>query len=118
MWPCIIRGMRKTENFDHWHEFEARIRELYDERRARKADPDSTYVSNLLFRGQSNADWPLATTLERYAVSKTELLLADAYYHGIYIAKPEIETYTGRRWEIDTPPQYNDRLKQSLFFHE
>ena len=110
--------MKKITDLNNWEAFEERLKELYGERRQLKGKPNSGYVSNLLFRGQPNADWTLTTTLERYAVQKPELLRADDYYRCIHAAKPQIETYTGRHWKIDNPHEYRDRLKNSPFVHE
>lgn len=110
--------MKKITGLENWDAFERRLNELYDERRQLKGDPNSSYVSDLLFRGQPNADWRLTTTLERYAVSKCTLLRADTYYQCIHAAKPQIETYTGRHWEIDDPLKYRGRLKESPLIHK
>lgn len=109
--------MRNTSDLENWDAFERWLTKLYDERQGLKGTESSGYVSDLLFRGQSNADWLLATTLERYAIQKTHLLRADTYYARICAAKPQIETYTGRHWEIDEPLQYYDRIKESPFAH-
>jgi len=109
--------MRNTENLDDWDAFEQWLHKRYEEHRGFKKDPNSGYVSDLLFRGQSNANWTLTTTLERYAVQKPKLLGAGDYYQRIHAAKPQIETYTGKHWEIDDPLQYYKRLKDSSFFH-
>lgn len=110
--------MKKIADLSNWNDFELRLRELNDERQQLKKNSNSGYVSNLLFRGQPNADWPLTTTLERYAFLKPDLLSASNYYRCICAAKPQIETYTGRRWAIDQPPQYNDRLRDRSFVHK
>lgn len=111
--------MRKTQDLDDWQGFEAALRTLYDERRRLQARGKDLFplfrgASPLLFRGQSNADWPLATTLERFR--KPDLLRAVGYYDTIYSAKPEIETYTGKRWEIPVPHDYAARFNDAPLF--
>ncbi len=59
-------------------------------------DPDP-----LLFRGQSDAKWSLATTLERWAPHSTRIV---DYYQTIGVIKFEIETFTERTWNI---PDWN-----------
>lgn len=54
-------------------------------------------VSNYLFRGQSDHEWGLDTTLERCVPSELSL---KRYYHFVLAVKPQIETLTNRRWEI------------------
>lgn len=110
--------MRTTANIEDWDAFEQQLKELYAERQRLVGDPSASHVSHLLFRGQPNANWPLVTTLERYAVERPDLLQADAYYRCIRAAKPEIETYTGKRWQLDDPPEYAERIEKSPFVHE
>jgi hypothetical protein len=53
----------------------------------------------LLFRGQSNACWPLNTTLDRM---RKGVPFQD-YYEVICSVRAEIETVTGKKWKI---PEY------------
>lgn len=58
-----------------------------------------------LYRGHSTSSWELDTTLERYLKQKISLL----EYHRLMIrVKPTIESYTQRKWKIDSQPNYND----------
>jgi hypothetical protein len=50
-----------------------------------------------LFRGQSVADWPLDTTLERFG--KTDHA-AKRYYLAMLRAAEAVETVTGKKWEL------------------
>lgn len=89
-----------------WEAFEAQLRELritYD--RLRTDNPGK--VSNLLFRGQSDACWQLETTLERNA---PRFLKAIDYYKRAHAAKAQIEASTGEAWEIQAPPEYEKSL--------
>jgi len=62
----------------------------------------STYVSQLLYRGHANSEWHLSTTLERYTSND---LGVESYYKKISVAKPQIETLTEKIWEI---PNFSD----------
>ena len=113
--------MRAPEHLKGWDEFETRLRQLYEDRDQRERHENATHVSQLLFRGQSNANWQLTTTLERYALQNLSptLLEADRYYGRIHAAKHQIEIYTNKRWEIDTPPEHSARLEgKSVFVHQ
>lgn len=83
----------RTINLDTWEKFEEKVKELRKERGPRS--------SGLLFRGQGNSCWPLSTTLERAPV-KREMSFHD-YYESIYRAKPAIESYTEKSWNIPDP---------------
>jgi len=80
----------QTINLATWDEFEDRVKEL---RQNHKGD------SPLLFRGQGDATWALATTLERAGHHRMRFT---SYYEVVSRFQPEIETLTGMNWE--TPP--------------
>ena len=63
----------------------------------------------LLFRGQSNSEWDLETTLERDFGKNIGL---EYYYKRVCVAKPQIETYTGERWTIPDFNQYQEWIKK------
>ncbi len=63
----------------------------------------------LLFRGQSDADWKLDTTMERRL--RTPLTLS-RYYRFAHSAKSRIETFLDRDWDIKTPPEYSEWLEK------
>jgi hypothetical protein len=54
------------------------------------------HKSNWLFRGQGNAKWNLASTIQREVPKITELA---EYFHIIGVAKAQIETFTAKSWE-------------------
>jgi len=91
-----------------WEEFEDELKKLFTEHEARK-QASNLHVSNFLFRGQSNFEWKLETTLERYAPG---VLRVSEYFRRIHAAKPQIETFTGHHWTIPTPPEYEDWLEE------
>ncbi len=84
--------MRQIEA-DTWEEFEACIKELRQHHHGPKP---------LLFRGQDDAAFPLATTLERAGEENMRLT---AYFQMISSLSSEVETHTGTNWEM---PNYND----------
>lgn len=97
----------KEEHLSSWENFENQIGALS---RFRTEQKESTplYVSDVLFRGQSNSRWDLLTTLERYA--GPDWTLYD-YYRKIFAAKPRVESFTGKTWQIPTPPEYEKWLE-------
>ena len=90
---CCKAHPDRTINLDTWEEFEEKVKELRKERGPRS--------SGLLFRGQGNFCWSLKTTLERAPVER-EMSFQD-YYESIYRAKPAIESYTEKSWDIPDP---------------
>jgi hypothetical protein len=99
-------------NLPNWEAFEEQVHDLFAKRGQLRRDA-RTHVSGLLFRGQSDASWRLDTTLERYAPLWLE---ARDYYRAMYGAKYQIESLTDRRWDIKTPPDYEDWLKGEKAF--
>lgn len=99
--------MIHTTDVQTWSEFADWLDFLKCERQKWKT-PTSLYISDFLFRGQPNADWTLQTTLDRYGGP----LDAKNYYEKAYGAKSQIESHTGNRWNIPTPPDYNQWLDQ------
>lgn len=87
-----------------WNTFLTRVRELI-------ANPEALGTgtfSDLLFRGQANSKWGLETTLERRLDRKCSLA---EYFHTISRAKAEIESRTGRSWDV---PESDDFEKTHL----
>lgn len=86
-----------------WEGFEERIKAL----ESREYD--------VLYRGQANskAVWKLETTLDRFGFP--ELKLMD-YYSIIYLAKPRIEAFIDKSWNIPSPKEYAKWLKERRDF--
>jgi hypothetical protein len=66
-----------------------------------------------LFRGQSNSNWHLDTTLERWVAPRRQdvpVMSFVDYYNIILSARAEIETLTGTIWT--TSPQYRIITKE------
>jgi hypothetical protein len=83
-----------------WEDFEQKLKTLRAE--------NGTESSPLLFRGQGNSDWHLATTLDRYAKNGMTFL---GYYNLITGSiGPEVRTFSG----ADVPDRRQD-IAQSFF---
>ena len=90
----------------NWDSFESELRYLRDE--LAKDSPDHT-CPELLFRGQSDSEWELTTTLER---AGRERMPFNAYYRcAVSRVLPAVETFTGTKWEV---PKYDDALERSF----
>ncbi|MDO8465375.1 MAG: FRG domain-containing protein [Gallionella sp.] len=92
-----------------WEEFEQRVEQLTRKRSERKC-ATGNYISEYLFRGQSNSLWSLTTTLERNA---SRLLTLEEYYRIVCATKPQVETFTGATWEIPSFLDYTTQLEKS-----
>ena len=116
MEPGRHNAVYEIMDLPNWEAFEEQVRARFAERDQLRRDPRATHVSTPLFRGQSNQSdksWQLDTTLERYAPCSLKVC---GYYEAVYSAKYQIESLTGRRWDIMTPPEYEKRLKRSCPF--
>lgn len=87
----------KEKDLDTWEEFEEEIKTLSSKLEERKKST-VMHVSPLLFRGHANQEWKLSTTLERYTCDNKQSL--DGYYRAIFSAKMEIESFTGKKWDL------------------
>jgi hypothetical protein len=85
-----------------WEEFENKVANLSLERDKLKKDT-SLYVSEFLYRGQSDCKWKLETTLDRFVQKDVRLI---DYFRTILASKPKIETFTEKVWEIPPFEQY------------
>jgi hypothetical protein len=86
----------QTINVKSWQGFGKKLDDI------RKTEHAAGREVEFLFRGHSNSAWPLSTTLERcghdtFAFSK--------YFRLISAVKPQIETFTGRTWELKPFPE-------------
>jgi FRG domain len=100
----------KEVSLDTWEEFEehvTRLASLRSKRMTSVSTTHHTYVSNYLFRGQSDSEWQLTTTLERFT---GKLLTLNKYYRILRATKPQVETFTGKTWEeIENEEQMGSR---------
>lgn len=97
---------------DSWEACQVKFKEI-EEFRAKLFDQNSTYISRLLYRGHANADWPLITTLERYAGDD---LSVETYYRKASVTKTQIETLTEKTWNIPSFPEFRMWLADADMF--
>jgi FRG domain len=97
----------KLEKADSWDSLEKILAQIEALRRS-AMERSGGSVSELLYRGHADSRWRLETTLERsvrHAVSLVD------YYDFAKIAKPRIETFTNRSWNIPSYVEYSNWLK-------
>lgn len=95
----------ETRSLKNWEEFETIAQSQMAAIADQKKSTD-TYVSTPLFRGQSNVEWLLETTLERYT-SKKEY--TQEQYHRLLLAShPAVATFTGKDWGVDRSPSFSN----------
>jgi hypothetical protein len=97
-----------------WEECQSKFKEIEQCQGDLSKKNDGGHVSRLFYRGQSNAELKLRTTLEREIDDNLNLSFED-YYRIISRIGPQVETFTGRVWKI---PQYAKPSPQSLLFGE
>ncbi len=102
--------MKKTEDIEieSMSDFEIELKKL-EEKRAQLKREGTGNVSNFLFRGQSEQESKLETTLDRYA-DKGGMSMSE-YYGRILHYKPQIETLTGEKWDIPSLEEYTAWLE-------
>jgi hypothetical protein len=94
-----------------WREFEERLQEITSQRSDLENQRSPFYVSPFLFRGQSDAEWKLSTTLERYVPNPNGREAIQRYYERIFAIKGQIETFAQQKWSIPTPTDWLNSLK-------
>ncbi len=86
-----------TQTISSLYELEQFATSLDDECRSKKPH-EYAYVSPVLFRGHSRAEWSLDTTLERFGKKNLDL---DEYVRYLSKVKPGIEAYTERGFSFN-----------------
>lgn len=97
-----------------WEECQSKLKELEQHLVNLSKENSRTYVSRFFYRGQSNAEWRLRTTIER-EININDALSLEDYYNIIFDICPQVETFTGRTWEIS---QYSKPDPDKLLFGE
>lgn len=100
----------KTITVSTWDQFMAEISSLDERRAALAKEHAALHVSDLLFRGQSDASWYLATTLERAVGEGVKVL---EYYLTITGIQAEVESFTGREWKTIDYFEYDTFLSET-----
>lgn len=89
------------DNLLNWESFEKKTQELTAPN-SRPSEP-SGYVSNYVFRGQSNGEWKLQSTLERYMdrlkLDYERYGLLD-YYSDLYATYPAFNTLANKSFDM------------------
>ncbi|MBI3776743.1 MAG: FRG domain-containing protein [Gammaproteobacteria bacterium] len=100
---------------DRWEEFEDSLREI--SKYHNELLKGQERVSKILFRGQSDSEHLLESTLDRFFSKQVSLL---EYYNIISEVKPKIETFADRQWAIPTYAEYKEYVKNldAQFFKE
>lgn len=92
----------EERNLNSWQEFKKELADLRNQQETFRG----AYAGDLLYRGQSDASWPLRTTLDR----QRERMLVRDYYRLIGKLKPEIESMTGVEWRLPDLPEIEELL--------
>ncbi len=87
---------------ESWDGFEKRLLEV------RQAAVSGGKPAEFLFRGISDSTWKLTTTLER--AGQEGMGISD-YYELVSRVKPQIESFTGSKWEIRQHPDVEKLLQ-------
>ncbi len=90
----------KEKNLRSWEDFENEVEELVAQIELKKEElrkkGDPFYIPHPLFRGQSNSEWQLRTTIERIKGK------VSCYKYHLVMQQicPNIESFTGERWDL------------------
>jgi FRG domain len=106
----------ETKHLETWQAFDEALCELRAKEEAPAERGGLVLRSKFLFRGQSDERWDLTTTLERRFPRECKW---SEYLHLIRSAAPEVETITGRLWQIPARAEtrtwggdYDDEMRQ------
>jgi len=93
--------MRYTKKVDTWDEFKLEISELIEKYREIEMDETFSFPGTIYFRGQSNSDWLLESTLYR----KVGKIPVNRYFYMIRSVSNEIRSYSEPSWQIPSPDE-------------
>lgn len=112
------------EDITSWSEFEKKAQEFINPELC--PSDGGRYVSDYIFRGQSNGDWKLQSTLERY-MDRLKLDY-DGYgvlghYDDLLATYPAFETFSNRSFDMPRPDtdrwqEAQDKLPWQLLGYE
>jgi hypothetical protein len=107
----------RTVDLASWTEFAEVIADLRTEfgsRTVETPDKESISLENcMLFRGHADSDWKLQTTLERTIESPYTV---QQYLQRADSCVNEIESVSGRKWELKPYPQIVEEIKNTQDF--
>jgi hypothetical protein len=95
----------KAVDLPSWHALGPELQKLRDHL---AKGPIANGNPEFLFRGQSNSEWRLQTTLERAGCERMPFV---AYYGRAARVKPAVETFTGVKWDA---PDFSIDLEKSF----
>src|SRR5689334_20036633 len=99
----------KDIRVNSWAAFEQAIAEDYQLRRENSRS--HLNVSEVLFRGHANADWPLQTTLERFTGAT---ITVKSYLSLLRRIQPYVQSLTNKSWPVpenwEGPEDYINNL--------
>ena len=102
----------RTVDLNSWTEFPKAIADIRVEFGTRTIDvPEKgsvTLENRILFRGHGDSDWPLQTTLERATDSE---ITVQHYLQRADSCVNEIESVTGRQWNLQSYPDINKEIE-------
>jgi len=103
-----------------WQDFEdIALSEIYATKKARELDPISH--SEWIYRGQSNADWSLLTSLERYHLEldkNPKEATASDYFHTLDGIIPTINSMLEKNFKRLSPQQLRLEASSSIDHYE
>jgi len=103
-----------TKRVKTWKNFYEVIDEIREEYGVYRHELDNGQIyelpNRLLFRGQSNFNWNLLTTLERKTTASFHVL--NYLYHATRCIN-EIESFTGFRWNLPDYPEIESQVRET-----
>jgi len=81
-----------------WEEYQSKLKELEKYLLDLSKEKGKIQCSRFLYRGQSNSEWQLRTTIER-EINIGDAFSLEDYYNTIFDICPQVETFTKRTWE-------------------
>lgn len=101
----------ETINLESWNEYPAaieKIRTQFGQYKSKSAG--ITLQNKVLYRGQTDANWSLRTTLER---SSKQIWNIREYARQVLLCAPQIESFTGKEWTLTPLDQIDDVIKKN-----
>lgn len=102
--------MFEKEDINSWAEFKDWLKRLNERHEGLKAKDSRTYVSKIIFRGQPESKFELATTLQRWV---GDGMSVNRYFALINKIRAQIETETGKLWQPPTKDEFLEWLNKS-----
>jgi hypothetical protein len=103
----------KTVRLRTWDRFEATLSQINRDHGVHRRILENGEVFErpvrLLFRGQADARWELKTTLERRSNRVFDVV---GYVELVSRAVPELETFTGARWDVPPFPKLESEINE------